>query len=136
MQLTIIKNTDSAKAIQYKIARVVYAETLCSSLSAVEALASMIENVSVAHSREFSDIVEDASIFESLCEKSQRHKYLQDDCRTREFNMCLRVVQRMINGDLPDCCSGAVKFHRAAAMPEWATARGYIAEIDDLLFYL
>jgi hypothetical protein len=136
MHLTVIKNTDSAKAIQYKIARVVYAETLCSSLPAVEALVSMIENICSAHGREFREIAEDKTLFESLNESSERHGRLKDDCRSREFDMCLRVVQRMINGDLPDCCCGAVKFHRADKMPEWAVARGYIAEIDDLLFYL
>lgn len=136
MHLRLVKNPDESKIIQYKIARVIYAETNASSLQVVEALASMIANYCVASQRQLADIIEDKSIFESLNTDSVRHGALLVDCRRRDFDMCLRVVQRMLNGDLGDVCSGATKFHRNDSMPEWATSRGYITEVDDLTFYL
>ena len=50
--------------------------------------------------------------------------------------MCLRVVQKMMHGNLSDCVFGATKFHHSDIIPQWAIARGYIAEFDDVLFYL
>ena len=136
MHLTIIKNPDESKIVMYKIARLVYAETFGSSLAAVEALTSMISNLCITSRRELSDIAQDNNIFESLNKNSKRNKYLSIDSGNRNFKMCIRVVQRMFNGNLPDSCFGATKFHHIEVLPDWARSRGYIAEIDGLLFYL
>jgi hypothetical protein len=136
MHLTLIKNPDESKIISYKITRVVYAETNASSLSAVEAMVSMIANICMTSKQELIDIIQNKDIFESLNDDFNRHKDLLVDATDRVFQMCLRVVQRMLNGDLCDKCCGATKFHRGELLPDWAVSRGYIAEIDDLLFYL
>lgn len=136
MQLKIINNPNESEKIAYEIARIVFAETKASSLLVVEALTSMISNLAKKTSRTFEDIVEDSFIFESLNVNSENHKFLQEDAGSRAFQMCLRVAQRMLRGNLPDKSYGATMFHRANKIPAWATARGYIAEIDDLLFYL
>lgn len=136
MHLTLIKNEDESKIVMYKVARVIYAETLCSSLGAVEALASMIINLCTVTGQSLSDVIEDKNVFESLNTDSTHHQYLSVDVNRRGFQMCLRIVQRMMIGSLPDACYGATKFHRIELLPDWALARGYIAEIDDLLFYL
>lgn len=136
MQLTLIKNTDESKIILYKLSRIIYAETNGSSLVAAEALASMINNLSVKSQRNFSDIVKDKNIFNSLNKNSVRHQNLLVDSDNKQFQMCLRVVIRMVHGDLPDLCSGAVKFHHIDNIPKRATDQGYITEIDNLLFYL
>ena len=87
--------------------------------------------------RDLSDVVSDENIFDSLKADSPRHKYLQVDIKNnRAFQMCLRVVERMIHGRLGDTCFGATCFHRTDEMPDWATSRGYIADIDGVLFYL
>lgn len=136
MHLTLIKNTDDSKILLYKIARLIYAETGATSLAAVEALASMIANICLTSQRELDDIVTDKQIFSSLDRKSSRHDLLLVDAQSRQFQMCLRVVQRMLNGDLADSCCGATKFHHVDVLPGWAVSRGYVAEIDGLLFYL
>lgn len=136
MHLTLIKNTDDSKILLYKIARLIYAETGATSLAAVEALASMIANICLTSQRELDDIVTDKQIFSSLDRKSSRHDLLLVDAQSRQFQMCLRVVQRMLNGDLADSCCGATRFHHVDVLPGWAVSRGYVAEIDGLLFYL
>ncbi|MDR1337919.1 MAG: hypothetical protein LBJ73_02730 [Rickettsiales bacterium] len=136
MHLTLIKNPDESRIIVYKIARVVYAETKASSLAAVEALASMIANLRTASNQDWADIIEDKNIFESLNADSTRHGDLRTDCASRGFQMCLRVVRMMMKGTLADKCCGAAKFHRSELLPYWAVSRGYIAEIDGLVFYL
>jgi hypothetical protein len=136
MHLTLIKNTDESKIVPYKLARVIYAETGGVSLSAVEALVSMIRNLCMQSKRELIDIAIDANIFECLDKNSARHECLLVDANSREFQMCLRVVSRMLNGDLPDRVSGATRFHRDEIMPDWATSCGYVAEIDGLIFYI
>lgn len=78
----------------------------------------------------------DKNIFECLDEKSLRHKYLSVSANDKKFQMCLRVVNMMRHGNLPDYVMGATKFHHTDVMPDWATSRGYIEEYDDLLFYL
>ena len=50
--------------------------------------------------------------------------------------MCLRVVNDMRHGNLPDYVYGATKFHHTDVMPDWARARGYIEEYEDILFYI
>ncbi len=135
-QLKLIKNPNESNILLYKIARVVYAETCAASLRVVEALTAMIENYARISGRDFLDIISDENIFESINRTSARHEYLTIDAQNRGFKMCLRVVERMLHGNLEDMCCGATKFHRADLMPNWAISRGYIADIDGLLFYL
>lgn len=132
MQLELIKNTDENKRITYKIARVVYSETRAISLPAVEAITSMIKNISCRSGRAFEDIANDADIFPALRNKE---KVADIDINSRGFQMCLRVVNRMIKGGLIDACNGATRFHHAEEMPTWAQSIGYVADIDGLLFY-
>ena len=136
MQLTLIKNDNDSKIVLYKLARIIYAETLASSLPAVEALASMIGNLCCKSMQQLSDIVADRSVFESLNKNSARHADLLIDSDNSKFQMCLRATKRMVNGQLPDNVHGATRFHRGEISPTWATARGYVAEIDGLFFYL
>jgi len=136
MQLTLIENFDDTKIVLYKLARIVYAETMASSLRTVEAMASMIYNVHTKCNKSFDDIAKDENLFESLNEKSERHNLLNINANDRKFQMCLRVLQKMMRGNLPDYVFGATRFHHDCVMPGWAISRGYIAEIDDILFYL
>ena len=136
MQLNLITNTDESKIVQYKLARIVYAETNAQSLSVVEAFASMIYNIHIKYNKSFEDIAEDSETFVSLKEKSNRHKNLSVPVTDKKFQMCLRVVQTMLHGNLRDYVFGATKFHHADVIPDWATSRGYIAECADILFYL
>ncbi len=136
MQLTLIKNPDESKSIPYKMARIIYAETQAKSLCAVEALASMIQNISGASGISFKQIISDKNLFDSLNKSSPNNKLLNVNPTDRRFQMCLRVVTRMLNGNLPDCCYGATRFHHEDTLPQWAMSRGYIADIDGLLFYL
>lgn len=136
MSLRLIKNPDESKKLLYQVARVVYAETSASSLPAVEAMTSMIHNASVATGKDIAQIISDVDMFDSLNVQSSRHGRMSDAPITRGFQMCLRVASRMLNGNLPDMCRGATKFHHGDVMPQWAQARGYILDIDELLFYL
>ena len=136
MQIACIKNPDEKQRTIYQIARVVYAETHAVSLQAVEALTSMINNISVTSGRNISDIISDKNLFESLNPDSLNHDLLSVVANDKTFQMCVRVARRMMNGGLADCCNGATKFHHDGYIPQWATSRGYIAEIDGLLFYL
>lgn len=136
MQLTLIKNMDDTKIVPYKLARIVYAETNANSLSIVEAFASMIYNIHIKYNKSFEDIANDKKMFESLNEKSERFKLLNVNANDKKFQMCLRVAQTMMHGHLRDSVFGATNFHRTNIMPDWATSRGYIAEFDDMLFYL
>jgi hypothetical protein len=135
MHLTLIKNPDDGRAAAYKLARVIYAETGARSLAAVEGLASMIRNLCIASKRELTDIAGDKNIFECLHDASPRHDALLIDANARPFGICLRVVMRMMRGDLPDSVDSATQFHHADAVPDWAVARGYVADVDGLLFY-
>lgn len=136
MQLTLIKNMDDTKIVPYKLARIVYAETNANSLSIVEAFASMIYNIHIKYNKSFEDIANDKNMFESLNENSERFKLLNVNADDKKFQMCLRVVQTMMHGNLRDSVFGATNFHRVDVMPDWATSRGYIVEFDDMLFYL
>ncbi len=135
MQLELIRNPDESQTTVYKVARVIYAETYMPTLASVEALASMIKNIVKQSNRDVDDIICDSDLFNTIKSDSPRHKYINVDANNRAFQMCVRVVKRMIYGNLPDTCFGATRFHRADEMPEWAVARGYIADIDGLLFY-
>ncbi|MDE6570898.1 MAG: cell wall hydrolase [Alphaproteobacteria bacterium] len=136
MQLTLIKNTEPARGAQYKIARVVYAETRAASLGDVEAMCAMIANRANAIGCNPADVVTDADVFGVLEPGAENHALLNATPNTRGFDMCLRVVQKMMNGNLPDVCHGATRFHHSDVLPAWAVARGYIHETDNLLFYL
>ena len=122
--------------MSYKIARIVYAETNANSLPLVEAFASMIYNIHIKYAKSFDDIVNGDDLFESLNENSARHDLLNINANDKKFQMCLRVVQTMMHGNLCDSVFGATNFHHTDVMPNWATSRGYIAEFDDILFYL
>ena len=135
MQLELIRNPDESQIAIYKIARVIYAEAYEPTLASVEALASMIANIAKQQNRDVLNIINDRDVFNALDSESPRHKYLSVAADNRAFQMCVRVVKRMLNGALPDKCYGAVRFHHTDEMPEWAVARGYIADIDGLLFY-
>ena len=136
MNLRLIKNPDESRKLSYQIARVVYAETAASSLPVVEALVSMIDNASRVTGKSIAQIISDTDMFESFKETSVRHDMLSVPPTSRGFQMCLRVSVRMLMGGLPDMCRGATNFHRTDCMPDWARARGYILDIDELLFYL
>ncbi len=129
MQLTLIKNTDANTTLAYQVARTVYSQTGASSLIAVEAITSMIKNIADKTGMNISDIIKDKDLF-------QPTNISWVDANDRGFQMCVRVAQRMLRGGLPDCVFGATKFHFADDIPDWAVARGYIADIDGLLFYL
>jgi hypothetical protein len=135
MEFKVIEIQNESMALAYAIARVVYAETLAKSLRVVEALTSMISNVVRCDNRNIKDVISDKTLFESLNSESNRHKFLSVDASRRDFQMCVRVAQTMQHGCLPDMCNHATRFHRDELLPEWALARGYVADIDGILFY-
>lgn len=120
----------------YQIARVVFAETCAQSLRVVEALASMISNGARKSGQSELDFVMKSGLFECLNKKSSHHDLLNINPNARTFQMCLRVVDKMLKHNLDDCCFGATKFHRDEFNPDWSRARGYILEMDGLFFYL
>lgn len=136
MQLTLITNNDDTQIVSYKLARIVFAETEGKSLPLVEAMVSMINNIHVKYGKTFDAISKDKELFECLNPKSLRNKNLNIDANDRKFQMCLRTVKIMMRGNLPDSVFGATKFHHANIIPDWAMSRGYIAECEDILFYL
>ena len=136
MHLELIKNTDSEQSVAYKIARVVFAETGADSLYGVMALTSMINNLHNKSGREYTDIISDKNIFSALDSSSPQNVLMNVDAKSRAFQMCVRVATRMLRGVLNDTCNGATMFHHSDVMPDWATSRGYIADIDNMLFYL
>ena len=136
MQLTLITNNDDTQVVPYKLARIIFAETDAVSLPVVEAMASMINNVHIKHNRTFESIARDNDLFECLDPKSLRHQKLTADANNKKLQMCLRVVQTMMRGNLPDSVFGATRFHHANIIPQWAMSRGYISECEDILFYL
>ena len=136
MILSLVHNTDTSVGLAYKVARVVYAESGAKSLCGVEALTSMIKNLSDKTGIDIAQLVSDENIFSSLSDKSIRHLRMKVCANDNAFQMCLRTAKRMLRGGLEDCCYGATAFHHADIIPEWARARGYIADIDGMLFYL
>ncbi len=135
MELHVIKNDDTTMTMAYRVARIVYAETLAKSLRVVEAMTSMIANATVNNKISIDDFISNTNIFESLNHESTRHAYLSVDAKTPAFQMCVRVAQRMLRGNLADSCNHATIFHREDIMPQWAMSRGYVADIDGILFY-
>ena len=136
MQLNLITNNDDTQIVSYKLARIIFAETDALSLQIVEAMASMINNIHIKYDKSFESIAKDDDLFECLNSKSSRNKKLNVAANDRKFQMCLRVVQTMMRGNLQDTVFGATKFHHANVIPQWAMARGYISECEDILFYL
>lgn len=135
MQMEIIEAHDETIALAYAVARIVYAETLAKTLRVVEALTSMIYNAAAHDIKNIRHVISDSQIFESLRAESTRHEFLSIDASRRDFQMCLRVAKTMLHGNLPDMCNHATMFHRAEFLPSWAVARGYICDIDGILFY-
>ena len=131
-----IQNTDAMTRDAYKIARIVFAQTNATSLAGVEALTSMIQNIARKTGRKYTAIAADATIFDAYDDASPRHANLNTDASSRGFQMCVRVAMRMLNGTLSDMCNGATRYHHCDHMPSWAISRGYIADIDEMLFYL
>lgn len=129
MELELISNATQMTRDAYKIARRVYAETSGKSLPLVEAFTSMIANIARARGITPASVVTDTNLF-------TRDPDAEIDTTGRAFQMCLRTAQRMLRGNLSDITHGAVRFHTVNQMPDWATARGYIADIDGMLFYL
>ena len=136
MQLVLIKNPDATQIVAYKLSRIVFAETRAVSLQIVEAMASMIYNIHEKYGKSFKDISDDKNIFDVLDEKSERHQYLNINVDDKKFQMCLRIIKTMMRGNLQDTVFGATKFHHSDVIPQWAIARGYITECEDILFYL
>ncbi|MFQ6778258.1 MAG: hypothetical protein ACLRFI_03100 [Alphaproteobacteria bacterium] len=122
--------------ILQRISHLVYAETYGVSLRVVEALTSMIHNAHLKTGKSIEDIISDKEMFESLNTNSSHNWALEINEKNKAYQMCLRVANRMLKNSLPDMCNGATKFHRYEFMPHWSIARGYIADIDGLLFYL
>ena len=135
MQMEIIEAHDETIALAYAVARIVYAETLAKSLRVVEALTSMIYNAAAHDIKNIRHIIFYSQIFESLRAESTRHEFLSVDALRRDFQMCLRTSKTMLHGNLLDMCNHATMFHRAEFLPSWAVARGYICDIDGILFY-
>ena len=135
MNLNLITAQSETMALAYRVAHVVYAETHSRSLIVVEALTSMISNRAKKNNMNIGDVISDATMFESLNTDSVRHNDLDIDSNRRDFQMCVRIAVRMLHGHLPNMCRGATMFHRVDLMPNWAIARGYIADIDGILFY-
>lgn len=136
--MTLIQNPDASGTtnMAYKIARVVYAQTGGASLPLVCAFTSMIKNLSDTSGVAISDLIGDKTIFPALAISDVNHARLHVPAENRAFQMCVRTAYRMLMGQLADCCYGATKFHYADEIPAWATSRGYIADIDGVLFYL
>lgn len=135
MQLELIEVHDDTMSLAYSVARIVYAETLAKSLRVVEALTSMIFNATNGNRKNIHEFISNKQIFESLNNESVRHEFLSVNASRREFQMCLRIALRMLHGNLGDMCNHATIFHRSEFLPTWATARGYVADIDEILFY-
>ena len=135
MYMTLIKNTDMSASLAYRVARVVYAQTGARTLLGVEALTSMIKNISEKNGVRIEDIIQNPDIFDALDSASPRHELLSEPANSRGFQMCVRTAARMLSGGLTDICFGATRFHYSDTIPDWATSRGYIADIDGMLFY-
>lgn len=129
MELELITNGAQMTRDAYKIARTVYAETSGKSLPLVEAFTSMIANIARARGIAPASVVADTGLF-------THDANTEIDTTGRAFQMCLRTAQRMLRGNLMDASHGATRFHAANQMPDWAVSRGYIADVDGVLFYL
>ncbi len=129
MQLELVNVSTEITSLAHSVANVVYSETAAKSLRIVEAMCSMIYNAAGHKIGNIHHIISDTSLFQSANSDSNI------DINCRGYQMCLRVAKQMLRGHLPDSCNHATKFHRGDVIPDWAVARGYIADIDDFLFY-
>jgi len=136
VQLMLFENDNVEKIATDKLARIIYAETGARSLRSAEALAVMTMNLCAKSGRHLSEIVSDKTVFESLDQDSARHQDLFVNSARPDFQMCLRVARRAMAGLLADTVMMGTRFHRASEMPDWAISEGYVAEIDNLFFYL
>ena len=66
MQLTLINNPDTSAGLAYQIARIVYAQTGAQTLTGVEAMTSMIKNLSDKSGVAIEQIIGDKNIFDAL----------------------------------------------------------------------
>lgn len=136
MQMSLVKNPDTSTGLSYQVARIVYAQTSGgTSLPSVEAFTSMIKNLSVASGIDIGKLIKDRTYFSVLNPDDKNYSLLTVSADNPAYQMCLRTAQRMLSGGLPDCCFGAVRFHYSDYIPDWARARGYIADIDGILYY-
>lgn len=133
--MMLIKNPDSSVGLAYKVARIVYGHTGGKSLPLVEAFTSMIKNLSNLTGINIPTLITDKSYFSVLDNSDKYHSRLKVHANDSAFQMCVRTAQRMLSGSLGDCCYGAIKFHYADYIPVWAYSRGYIADVDGVLFY-
>jgi len=129
MQLEFTNASSENASLAHAVAYVVYMETNAKSLRVVEAMCSMIYNAANHNPENIKAIISDSKLFKSVNSDSVV------DVNCRGYQMCLRVATRMLHGNLPDSCNHATMFHHANTMPDWAVARGYVADIDNLLFY-
>ena len=138
MEITLIHNTDTSGKMNmaYRIARVVYASCGAKTLPLVEAFTSMIKNCADKSGKSISNIIGDKNIFPVLEATHPEHIRLSVPADNRALQMCVRTALSMLSGNLSDKCYGATMFHHADTLPQWATSRGYIADIDGILFYL
>lgn len=135
MHLSVICNPDEKSKEKYEIARTIYAETGAVSLRVVEAFASMIANAARVNGISAVDVIRDTERFQSRNASSVLHERWNVPANSSAFQMCLRVTNLMLKGALPDSCCGATRFHHDKELPDWAMSRGYVADIDGILFY-
>ncbi|MBO4683662.1 MAG: cell wall hydrolase [Alphaproteobacteria bacterium] len=129
MQLEFINASNAGTSLAHAVAAVVYAETGAKSLRVVEAMCSMIYNAAEHKTENVKRVIHDSKLF------AHSKSDLNIDITNHGFQMCLRVARRMLHGNLQDACNHATKFHSADTIPDWAMSRGYVADIDDILFY-
>jgi len=135
MRFSVTENPDASCGYKYEIARAIYAEGGGQSLKLAEALASVVANAAAATGRPPVDVVRDTALFPSRDKSSKRHGLWCVRADDTGFQMCLRVANKMLKGNLGECCNGATRFHHEEDMPDWAMNRGYVAEFGGLLFY-
>ena len=129
MQMEFINASSAGATLAHVVAHLVYMETNAKSLRVVEALCSMIYNAAGKNCENIRRVISDSKLFAHANSDSVV------DINSRGYQMCLRTATKMLHGNLPDSCNGATKFHHGDVIPDWATARGYVADIDNLLFY-
>ena len=129
MQLELVDAANEFTSLANVVADTVYAETGAKSLRVVEAMCSMIYNAADQKAENIKRVISDSKLFTHIKPDSVI------DITSRGYQMCMRVARQMLRGNLSDKCNHATKFHHADKIPDWAVARGYVADIDDILFY-
>ena len=95
-----------------------------------------IKNIVDKTGTDISIVIQDSNLFPSLRKSDINHDRIFVSASNPGFQMCVRTAGRIMSGCLGDCCYGATCFHNADELPTWAISRGYIADINDVLFYL